>query len=67
MKAKNIIEGLTILEVYVPGQFSVCAEHDVIYAGPDRASDVMEVDAKKLKTLGWLIDSQNSGRWVAYV
>ncbi len=34
-RIKSIIEGLTILEKYNMSDYSVCAEHDTIWAGPD--------------------------------
>ena len=66
MKNANIREGLDILSAYVSGEsYSMAAEHDQIYFGPDDVGNVAAEDATRLKALGWFVD-EDAGRWSAY-
>lgn len=51
---QQIINGLLILRKY---NDCVSAEHDIIYAGPNKASFVNGEDQMDLEKLGWNIDS----------
>ena len=60
---KQVIEGLQILAKYVenPDKSWVSAEHDQIWAGPDRGEVVSEEDKKALEDLGWFEDDDCGG------
>lgn len=51
-----IAKGLVILSKYDKDGFGTCAEHDIIYAGPDAAGQVTAKDHANLIALGWHID-----------
>ena len=59
-----IARGITLL-AEAGSRNSVCAEHDIIYAGPDSFDDVSEETARELEDLGWFKDTE-SGRWAVY-
>lgn len=48
----QIIEGLQILE-RTQSDDTVCAEHDIIYAGNVLPTDLTDVELKRLEVLGW--------------
>ena len=63
----QIHEGLTILLKYVekaddPNSFD--AQHDIIYAGPDRPG-LLKEDEDRLLELGWHIDAE-SDSWARF-
>ena len=52
----EVAEGLIILSKY--NNSDVCAEHDIIYAGPyDPEEKISQEDRERLDELGWHIDS----------
>ena len=54
---RNVIEGLQIIEKY--GSQEIDAQHDVIYAGPDKGEKkILSEDAAKLEELGWFFDEE---------
>jgi len=65
-RIEEFAEGLKILAKYDSDGFSVCAEHDVVYAGPGDADEVDPEDADRLQELGWHIDS-DVHRWRKYM
>ncbi len=60
----KIAEGLLIFAGY--GNTDVCAEHDIIYAGPISDVNVSIEDQMKLEDLGWYIDEENNS-WAHFV
>lgn len=49
---QDVIDGLKVLRKY--GDGNVCAEHDVLMAGPDiKKGDVTADDRKALADAGW--------------
>ena len=64
MTIENLIEGLQILAKEGSKGHCICAEHDIIYAGPE--TEVSPEAASRLTLLGWHID-EDVERWAAYV
>jgi len=62
----RLANGIILLSEYMNTGFHVCADHDIIYAGPDSYDDVEDHDAETLVTNGWFKDDE-SGRWAFYV
>ena len=68
---EEIIQGLHLLKKYIPGGadspggWHVCAEHDVIYAGPDNSADVSAEDKERLLALNW-VEDEGSNRWMIF-
>jgi hypothetical protein len=61
----KVAEGLLILSGY--GEAEVCAEHEIIYAGPfNDAANISAKDQMKLEELGWHID-EDSESWAHFV
>lgn len=60
----RVSEGLAILARH-SGKFDINADHDVIYAGPEKAEDVPREDADCLKALGWIVSSEY-GCWMYF-
>lgn len=61
----EVLEGLKILAKYDSG--SICAEHDVIFAGPQLEDvEMTEEDEKALKAYGWHQD-QEGNCWARFV
>jgi len=58
----RIALGIILLAKY---EDSVCADHDVIYAGPD-GTIIEPSDEKLLREYGWHIEC-DVGRWAFYV
>ena len=58
---EQVIEGLTILNSYKDCHTNF--NHDVIYAGPNNPEEVIEADLKRLRELGWHLDTI-LGCWV---
>lgn len=54
-QTSQIAEGLMIVEKYLrEGEdYSIGAEHDIIYAGYDMVSKMSPEDQQKMKDLGW--------------
>ena len=61
-----IANGILILSNYMKTGYHVCAEHDMIYAGPDSYTDVKADDAQRLEKSGRFKDEE-SGRWAFYI
>lgn len=65
-KIGAIIEGLQLLATCEPrglDAYTVDAEHDIIYAGPD-ITEVSEQVSKRLEELGW--HKSDADRWAVY-
>mgnify|MGYP001589923568 CR=1 FL=1 len=60
---KEVLDGLQIL--YAEGANSICAEHDVIYAGPDN-QEISEPNRKALESLHWFWDTE-ANSWSVFV
>ena len=63
----QVIKGLEILSKYDSkngDSHNICAEHDIIYAGP--GVEVSEEDKKILDDLGWHWDS-SADSWARFV
>ena len=67
-KYSDVIRGLQLLMEAEGDVHSICAEHDIIYAGPDEPSlaDGYEKQREQMEKHGWHIDSE-SGRWALFV
>jgi hypothetical protein len=61
-QAKQIAEGILIMEKYDPG-FWISAEHDAIYGLSSNTFEISESDKKKLSELGWSLSYD--GCWMA--
>jgi hypothetical protein len=63
----QVIKGLEILVKYSgDGSHSICAEHDIIYAGPDVKEDLRDEDRKALEELGWHW-AEDADSWARFV
>ena len=57
MNARNFVKGVNILAKYVDGdEHCICAEHDVLYFGPNNKNVVSEEDLVILEDSGWRFD-----------
>lgn len=66
---QDVILGLKILQKYCEEEHLICAEHDVIYAGPDLSElegKMSEEDEKKLLAAHWH-KSKQGGSWAKFV
>lgn len=62
-KLEKIKEGL---EIFIRnGGMDICAEHDVIYSGPDFKKKMPDADLVRLGELGWWEDEQTG--WQHFV
>ena len=61
-RIQEVIEGLQIL---APHAGDVCAEHDIIYAGPEGAK-LSPQECSRLLELGWHY-SDEVDRWAKFV
>jgi hypothetical protein len=59
MTMKELRDGLNVLLKY--GDGAVCADHDVIYAGPNDITpeDLGDFDGNRLDDLGWTWDTKH--------
>lgn len=66
MRRKNVIEGLVLLDNQ-GGQkeYSIYAEHDVIYGGEFIEKTPLSF-CRKMYKLGWFLDADTNS-WVAFV
>ena len=53
---ESVIAGLQILLKY--GEDCVCAEHDIIYAGPSYRDKMSDEDKKAMEAAGWHWDKE---------
>ena len=61
MKWSEWAESFTIFAKYGDEDYMVCAEHDIVYAGPhDFGDKITPEDIKRLDELGW-IPSEEGG------
>ncbi|CAB4196673.1 hypothetical protein UFOVP1290_193 [uncultured Caudovirales phage] len=60
----EVAEGLLIFAGY--GKADVCAEHDIIYAGPISKVDISAEDQIRLEELNWHVDEENDS-WAHFV
>lgn len=65
-KYSEVIEGLKLFMEIEGDKHNVCAEHDIVYAGPDAADTLTDEQRARLEALGWHIDSE-SGSWARFV
>jgi hypothetical protein len=52
----NVLNGLKVFAKYGGEEHLVCAEHDILYAGPPNSSKLTSEDEKALTDAGWHFD-----------
>jgi hypothetical protein len=57
-------EAFTIFAKYSKKKFSICAEHDEIFAAHDIVGKVSKKDLKRLAQLGWTAEDGSFHRFV---
>ena len=60
-RIQQIIAGLTIIAKYDGSDYSVAAEHDVLYAGGTLEDKITEEDKAAMLAAGWNVNTDVGG------